>query len=597
MLNRISIFKRLTGAFVVLALVGAAIGGVGILSTERMNARAQLSYDEDLTGLKFAARAEAAVVYSGRALDRAMLAPDEATRASLLADARRYHEEARENLDKALPMFRQEQGRALAQVALTSFDDYHTAFVELAQLVEQERIGDHARSVAMLFGPYATSLAPVGDALHAMVEWKVSGAKQNADETEQAFHENLVLVVSLTAASVLLAVAMGVVIARSIARPLTASIGIADAVARGDLSANIEPAGFDEVARLQQALHRMVLGLRKVVTTVRVGVDSVAVSSSQIASGNQDLSQRTEQQASNLQETAASMEQLSSTVKQNTEAARQANSLAAAASEVAGRGGRAVGQVVETMGQIQASSRKIAEIIGVIDGIAFQTNILALNAAVEAARAGEQGRGFAVVAGEVRNLAQRSAQAAREIKTLIADSVDKVESGSRQVTEAGETMNDLVLQVRRVTDLLGEIASATLEQNSGIGLVNNAVNQLDQMTQQNAALVEQSAAAAANLREQASQLAQAVAIFKLGQEQSRKLIASAQASARARTAPYIVPPIVPGAGAPGLAPAAAPNMASGAGAPPPASPDDSAAPPRTPPKAPPAPVSDDWEEF
>jgi methyl-accepting chemotaxis protein len=288
------------------------------------------------------------------------------------------------------------------------------------------------------------------------------------------------------------------------------------------------------MSRLQQALHNMVLGLRKVVTSVRIGVDSVATASGQIASGNQDLSARTEQQASNLEKTAASMEQLSSTVKQNTESARQANQLAAAASEVAGRGGQAVGQVVDTMGEIHSSSRKIAEIIGVIDGIAFQTNILALNAAVEAARAGEQGRGFAVVAGEVRSLAQRSAQAAREIKSLIADSVEKVESGSRQVTEAGKTMKELVDHVRRVTDLLGEIAAATMEQNSGIDLVNNAVTQLDKMTQQNAALVEQSAAAATSLREQAGQLAQAVATFKIGQQESRKAIASAQATSRDR---------------------------------------------------------------
>jgi methyl-accepting chemotaxis protein len=233
------------------------------------------------------------------------------------------------------------------------------------------------------------------------------------------------------------------------------------------------------------------------------------------------------------------------------------------------------------MGQIQASSRKIAEIIGVIDGIAFQTNILALNAAVEAARAGEQGRGFAVVAGEVRNLAQRSAQAAREIKSLIADSVAKVESGSRQVTEAGKTMQDLVVQVRRVTDLLGEIASATMEQNSGIGLVNNSVNQLDQMTQQNAALVEQSAAAAASLRKQAEQLAQAVAIFKLGRHESNKAIAAAKATSRDRIA--ITPPLPPPGSSKG--PGIAPDPTNGA--PPPA---------RKPPPAPPG-KSDDWEEF
>jgi methyl-accepting chemotaxis protein len=227
------------------------------------------------------------------------------------------------------------------------------------------------------------------------------------------------------------------------------------------------------------------------------------------------LSSRTEQQASNLQQTAASMEQMTSVVNQNAETARQANQLAMGATQVAAKGGAVVGEVVTTMDAITASSRKIADIIGVIDGIAFQTNILALNAAVEAARAGEQGRGFAVVAAEVRTLAQRSAQAAREIKGLIGESVDKVETGSRLVADAGQTMGEIVQQVKRVSDLIGEITSATLEQSNGIGQVNQAVTQLDQMTQQNAALVEQSAAAAQSLRDQASHLTDAVAVFKL----------------------------------------------------------------------------------
>jgi len=549
-----------------------------------MNARAQLTYDQDLTGLKYASRAESAVVYSGRALEAAILAPDEKTRAELLADARRYHDEARSNLDKAIPLFDNEQGRDLSKLATTMFDQYTAAFADLMNVVEKERIGDHGRSSALLFGAFADSLTPVGAAIHAMVEWKVSNSKENADDTALIFQSSAAVVLMLTFAGVAAAIGMGVVIARSIARPLAVSVKVADAVARGDLTIQLVPEGADEMTRLQQALVDMVLGLQKVVTTVRVGVDSVATASGEIASGNQDLSARTEQQASNLEQTAASMEQLSSAVKQNTESARQANQLAMAASEVAGRGGQVVGQVVDTMGQIQASSRKIAEIIGVIDGIAFQTNILALNAAVEAARAGEQGRGFAVVAGEVRNLAQRSAQAAREIKSLISDSVDKVESGSRQVTEAGKTMKDLVDQVRRVTDLLGEIASATTEQNSGIGLVNNAVSQLDKMTQQNAALVEQSAAAAASLREQAGQLTQAVAIFKIGQQESRKAIAAAQATARDRLSAV---PSLPAATPAPPPHAAGPSKGPSAGKAPPAN-------PQTPP--PPA-KGDDWEEF
>jgi methyl-accepting chemotaxis protein len=600
MLNRISIYKRLVGAFVVTALIGATAGVVGYVSTSRMNDRAQLTYDEDLTGLKFTARAENDIVASGRAIEAAILAPDDKTRDDLIADARRYHADAKDNLDKAAPLFDNDQGRGLHALSVSMYEQYDAAFGDLAKAVEKKKTGDNLNASILLFGPFADSVAPLTTAIHAMVEWKVSNSKENADETAAVFRSGAAITIALTIAGIVVAIGFGVVLAGSIVRPLNRAIVIADAVAEGDLTTDIVPEGSDEVAHLQQALEDMVTSLRKVVTTVRVGVDSVAVASGQIASGNQDLSNRTEQQATNLEQTAASMEQLSSTVKQNTESARQANQLAAAASEVAGRGGQAVGQVVDTMGQIQASSRKIAEIIGVIDGIAFQTNILALNAAVEAARAGEQGRGFAVVAGEVRNLAQRSAQAAREIKSLIADSVDKVESGSRQVTEAGKTMNDLVIQVRRVTDLLGEIASATLEQNSGIGLVNNAVTQLDQMTQQNAALVEESAAAASSLREQAGQLAQAVAIFKLGQQESRKVIAQAAATSRDRVA--VVPAAVKSAN-PAPAPQAAAKPAPQAAPPQRAAPAPSPAPaarkaagPR--PSTPPAPPkADDWEEF
>ncbi len=267
---------------------------------------------------------------------------------------------------------------------------------------------------------------------------------------------------------------------------------------------------------LGQQLQGVLRRVHDVIEQVSAAAESLASASREIAQGNQDLSSRTEQQASNLQQTAASLEHMTGTVRQNADAAKQASQLAGAATEVAARGGDAVGKVVATMQDISAQSHKIAEIIGVIDGIAFQTNILALNAAVEAARAGEQGRGFAVVASEVRSLAQRSAQAAREIKTLISDSVGNVENGARLVDDARRTMAEIVMQVKRVTDLIAEITSATIEQSSGIGQVNQAVGQLDQMTQQNAALVEQSAAAADSLREQSGRMAEAVSIFKVG---------------------------------------------------------------------------------
>ena len=300
-----------------------------------------------------------------------------------------------------------------------------------------------------------------------------------------------------------------------ITRPLGAAVKVSRQVAQGDLSAEITVRGKDETGQLLQALQDMNLNLRNIVGNVRTGTDTINTASSEIAHGNLDLSARTEQQAGALEETASAMEQLTSTVKQNADNARQANQLAASASEVAEQGGAVVSQVVQTMASINDSSRKIVDIISVIDGIAFQTNILALNAAVEAARAGEQGRGFAVVASEVRSLAQRSAAAAKEIKSLIDDSVVKVGTGSELVSQAGRTMDEVVASVRRVTDVMGEITAASAEQSTGIEEVNRAITQMDENTQQNAALVEQAAAAAQSLQEQAGKLTELVSVFNL----------------------------------------------------------------------------------
>ncbi len=340
------------------------------------------------------------------------------------------------------------------------------------------------------------------------------GAKeyQGAQDNYESIFMTSVIVIFL---GVSFAAIIGLLLVRAIVGPLNEAIAIANAVASGDLTSRIEVNTTNETGRLLQALKTMNDNLADLVSKVRMGTDSIATASSEIASGNLDLSQRTEEQASSLEETASSMEELTSTVRQNADNARQANQLATGASEVAVKGGAVVGQVVETMSSINESSKKIVDIISVIDGIAFQTNILALNAAVEAARAGEQGRGFAVVATEVRTLAQRSAAAAKEIKELINDSVSKVEVGSRLVDEAGATMDEIVSAVKRVTDIMSEISAASQEQSSGIEQVNQAVTQMDEVTQQNAALVEEAAAAAESMQDQAQALTQAVTIFKL----------------------------------------------------------------------------------
>jgi methyl-accepting chemotaxis protein len=318
--------------------------------------------------------------------------------------------------------------------------------------------------------------------------------------------------------AVLLGMVVAIWLSRSIVKPLGFAVRLAKRVAEGDLTARVDVRSKDETGQLMAALKDMNTSLLDIVTRVRTGTDAIATASTQINAGNQDLSSRTEQQASSLEETASSMEELTSTVKQNADNARQANQLAATASANAVRGGEVVAQVVSTMASIDASSKKIADIIGVIDGIAFQTNILALNAAVEAARAGEQGRGFAVVAGEVRNLAQRSAAAAKEIKDLIGDSVEQVEAGSRLVDQAGATMDEVVGSVKRVSDIISEIAAASDEQRAGIEQVNQAIVQMDQVTQQNASLVEEAAAAAEAMQDQAAGLAGLVGTFRTGVE-------------------------------------------------------------------------------
>jgi methyl-accepting chemotaxis protein len=344
------------------------------------------------------------------------------------------------------------------------------------------------------------------------------GDKVQTESVAAVVQENQSLMVwriALAATFTAFLVIFGWLTTTSIVGPLQIATAFAQRVAKGDLTAAIDATGKDETGQLMNALKQMNDSLASLVSEVRMSAEAVTTASTQIASGNADLSSRTEEQASSLEETAASIEELTSTVNQNAESAKNADQLATTASEVANRGGSVVERVVKTMDEIQGSSKKISEIISVIDGIAFQTNILALNAAVEAARAGEQGRGFAVVASEVRSLAQRSASAAKEIKGLITDSVETIGAGSRLVDEAGKTMQDVVSSVKRVSDIISEIANATSEQSSGIGQVNVAVGELDRVTQQNAALVEQSAAASESLKQHAFRLAGAVSVFSV----------------------------------------------------------------------------------
>jgi methyl-accepting chemotaxis protein len=372
--------------------------------------------------------------------------------------------------------------------------------------------------------------------INKLVDMQQTNAKQVLDGSVSGDSSLMFALFALGAVAVALGAVCAVVITRSIVVPLSGAVQVAKKVAAGELTSDVRVEGKDETSELLQALKDMNESLAKTVGEVRSGTELITTASHEIAAGNADLSSRTESQASSLEQTASSMEELTSTVKQNADNARQANQLAVTASSVAEKGGSVVSQVVETMGSIKASSSKIVDIIGVIDGIAFQTNILALNAAVEAARAGEQGRGFAVVASEVRNLAQRSAGAAKEIKGLIGDSVDKVDAGSRLVDEAGQTMDLIMTSIRQVADIMGEITAATQEQSNGIEEVNQAITQMDEMTQQNAALVEQSAAAAESMQEQAELLAQAVSVFKLSHDVGTRRAVSATAATAATTA-------------------------------------------------------------
>ena len=439
--------------------------------------------------------------------------PDAAEQKAIRGDLAEHAKLFRDSIQTLESMPLDDAARAATakvRPALAAYVDIATAVVGLA-------FTDRAAAQAKM-PDFLTQFKHVEKEMEALSDLIEDGAKQTqADSEATAVTARLTIAAAIVLGCAALMVA-GALISRSIVRPIRRAVQVAETVADGDLGSHIEVQGRGEPAQLLAALKRMNDSLVHVVGTVRHSSDSIATGSSEISTGNHDLSQRTESQASNLQQTAASMEQITATVRHSAETAREAAQLAGGASSAAEQGGVVVGQVVGTMAEISESSRRIGDIIGVIDGIAFQTNILALNAAVEAARAGEQGRGFAVVAGEVRTLAQRSATAAREIKGLIQASVEKVETGSRQAGDAGRAMVGIVDQVKRVSQLIAQISHASGEQTSGLGQVNDAVTQLDHVTQQNAALVEESAAAAESLKQQAQRLVEVVAAFKLARE-------------------------------------------------------------------------------
>src|SRR5450830_17992 len=566
-LRQLRIGARLATAFAIVLLLLSLLGGFGIYQMSQANFYARDLGTNWLPSVRVLGDIRGTVNEIRRVSLRIFLeSTPEARQAQL-----KIYEDAEEN---RLPkLFAEYEPMIASPEERKQYEEIRSSWAEFLAIdkkqitLSQGSEGDREAARQLAVGDAGREFSDVLVAINKDVGINVNGGNQATAAAEASYQQALVVSGAVIVVALLMGAVLAVLVTRSITQPLSTGVTVAEAVAQGDLTSKFDIQGRDEPADLLRALQHMNDRLVDIVGQVRLSSDSIATGSAEIATGNADLSQRTEQQASNLEETAASMEELNSTVKTNADTAQQASRLATDATQAAEQGGAVVGRVVATMQDISASSKKISDIIGVIDGIAFQTNILALNAAVEAARAGEQGRGFAVVASEVRSLAGRSAEAAKEIKSLISASVETVESGTVLVDEAGQSMDGIVNQVKRVSQLINEISSASMEQSSGISQIGDAVNQLDQVTQQNAALVEESAAAADSLKNQSQRLAELVSVFKIEGQPSRVGQANPAAlpSRQFSKAPAIAP--LPKAAAPkqpSLAKAPSPALTSSA---------------------------------
>ncbi len=512
-MNNLKISTRLALIIGWLSVLMVAIGGAGIYGMRQTDSGFQVVYEDRMVALGELLDVQRQLLRNRGSISRAIAVDNPRETERLLREIT----DGVARIDASWAAFKATKLLPDERAIVTDFEGRRRIFLDgylmpAQNALRQGRAEDARR---LLIEKDEQLYAPLRDDIVKLTDFQLSAGKSEYEDAQARYIVVQAVSIGLTAIGIILAVFFGTTLIRGIQSSLKQAVSSAHAIAGGDLTRSIAVRGKDEIAVLLEALRKMQDGLRDVVRSVRGSSDSVASASSQIAQGNLDLSARTESQAGALEETAASMEQLNATVRQNADNAQQANRLAQDASAVAERGGKAVSEVVGTIKEISESSNRIFDIIQVIDSIAFQTNILALNAAVEAARAGEQGRGFAVVASEVRALAQRSATAAKEIKTLILDSASRVEQGSALAAQAGETMADVVTSIRHVTDIVGEISAASVEQSAGVGQVGGAVTQMDQATQQNAALVEEMSAAAASLRSQAEELVRTVGVFRL----------------------------------------------------------------------------------